>query len=415
MHGVAKKRGALPALAEAPPASSGVPLAPVATGRPAPVNPAQPRGGADVAFTGAAVNAASAAARQKRPATPNSHLQAPAKAACTSGQQVVAPSAEQTGNTRRSSHGGAVGSYVRDNEVMNALRASFQQNPEGVARLLLQSLDKQFPGAMKEAAKGHNSTAAHVQQLPQQSHPDVAGMRRAVLHQLLQANPALAPQLTPAAAAAVQGAAPQEVSTSPDTNVPVGSAQPASPKSPNNFTAILMELQQCGASDQTIMHVLQTLMQQNHQTAPPTQVSQACAPQLSQALASLQAPANANLLASHQNLLLAALGHQAGSVLPRGTVPMSAALAAQMHAPQQPKYQPRAEPSQVPAASGPQSVSSSLPLSEALRHQHRAPPAASGVNTVLTQAQLAQILSGLQNYNRAQAANNQQHQPVSGS
>lgn len=76
-----------------------------------------------------------------------------------------------------------------------------------------------------------------------------------------------------------------------------------------------MELQQCGASDQTIMHVLQTLMQQQHQAAPAVQPQQRpvvphpSAPHLAQALG-VGAAADTHLLTGHQNLLLTALCHQ---------------------------------------------------------------------------------------------------------
>lgn len=435
--GAANKRGALPALAKAPPVTSSTP-APVATGK---VMPAKPCDAANVAYAGTALHAGNTAARQKRPATPNSHMQAPAKAACTSEQPASIPKAEQMSYSRRTSHAGEQGSSdVRDNEVMTALRASFQQNPEGVARLLLQSLDKQFPGAMKEAAQGHTNITAQLQQVPLQSRTDVAAMRRAVLHQLLQVNPGVVCQLAPSAAAAVESSAPGKVATpAPAPPPPVAQAQPAPAQSPNDFTAILVELQQCGASDQTIMHVLQTLMQQQHPTAPAAQQQQHPAvphgaPQLASiphALGSLAAPADASLLAADPNLLLAALCHQPAFATAQGAVPRSqpwqndpraAAVVAHMQPSQQHQYHHGTVQLQVPAVSvapGSQGIVPSLPLfGEVLRNQNIAPHAVGGGNSVVTQSQLAQILSGLESFNRAHAARAQQElpqQPVSGS
>jgi hypothetical protein len=426
--GTARKAGPLPALAQTPPVASS-PTASRAAATSQPVYTSKPCCADSVAIAAGTGTADNTAAQQKRQSASTSHPQAPAKVARTCDMPVSSTHSQQMSYPRRTSHTGVQGGDVRDNEVMNALRASFQQDPEGLVRLLLQSLDKQFPGAMREAVNGHNTVAAQLLRALQQSHqPDVAAARGAILQHLLQVNPGLVAQLGLAASAAVEGTAPSMVAAPavPKPPEPVVKTEPVlQQQASKDFTAILMELQQCGASDQMIMHVLQALMQQHHAAPTPLPQQQPVAPrpapQPTPAF-SLGTAVDPKLLAASPNVLLTALCRQPvfGAAHP-GAVPScnawqndqrAAAVASHMHAhmhESQRQPQHRSVQQQLPAVSGlpgSHGTLSTLPLGEPLRRPNTAPVSVGAGNW--TDTQLAQILSGLESASRVHAARSQQ-------
>lgn len=343
----AKKRAGLPDLADAPPATSscnppnsltgtgGAPAATPSTGGAATINTSTAVSVAaslgNLAATAPAAAAAAALSGQKRPSTPNFVQHSRPKAVCTA-PPLTPSKLTQNLETPPTSNPPAASS---SQEIFSFLQALMARNPDPASmNLVLQALNQENPAAVKEAAAQAQAVTDLAAQLRQsqtqsqsQSEVSQAATRQALLQQLLQANPGtlgglIAPEgpstdsapnrvssgplggLVPAVytpdtlgtgvgGAGVRGLTPA-VATTSTSAINTGNTQPGntplSSPSTKEFAAIVNELQQHGASDQTIMHVLQTLMQQQGNPQNPQNLANLQNPIAAVAAAAAAAP-----------------------------------------------------------------------------------------------------------------------------